>query len=225
MKDTLGDRATSGDFVFETLRDEIITLGILPGTRISEVEIAKRFGLSRQPVRAAFIRLSDQGLLHIRPQRSSCVRLFSLTEIRQSRYIRTAVEVEVLRQACADRDTSIDTHLCENLARQAEAVSDNDPDAFHRLDYEFHSLLCQAARADFAFTTISKIKAQVDRLCMLSLTSQTAMGELIEDHTKILDSVLAGDAQRIETTIRRHLDRLIPTIDRIRETHPDYFED
>jgi len=53
------ERRTSADVVFDHLRDEIISLRLLPGSKISEAEIASKFGISRQPVRDAFSRLCN----------------------------------------------------------------------------------------------------------------------------------------------------------------------
>ena len=92
---------TSTDMVFNALYEEISTLKLLPGTKMSEAEVANRMGVSRQPVRDAFNRLGNMGLLLIRPQRATVVRGFSMDEIQNSRFIRLAVELEVIREACA----------------------------------------------------------------------------------------------------------------------------
>ncbi|WP_227268528.1 GntR family transcriptional regulator [Roseobacter weihaiensis] len=220
----LNDRRTSADIVFEALYKQIVGLELLPGTKMSEVEVAKRFDLSRQPVRDAFSRLSNLGLLMVRPQRSTIVRHFSLIAVRNARFIRTAIEVEVLRQACADRDVSYDDALRENLEMQRKVIALNNAEAFHELDYEFHRLLCNAARADFAFDVISSEKAQVDRLCMLSLTSKSAMEDLFQDHERIVDGLFESDAETADTALRCHLERLTPIIKKIHETHRDFFE-
>jgi DNA-binding GntR family transcriptional regulator len=52
------ERTTGSDLVFDQLFDQITKLKLLPGTKISESEIAKAFGYSRQPVREAFTRLA-----------------------------------------------------------------------------------------------------------------------------------------------------------------------
>lgn len=222
--DRLADRQTSADLVFERLYDEIVDLSLLPGTRISEVEVAKRFELSRQPIREAFRRLNKMGLIRIRPQRPTIVRHFSLKKISHARFIRAAIEVEVLRSACQDRDTSFDDPLAACLAAQKVVISDNDAEQFHALDYEFHRLLCSAARADYAFELISSNKAQVDRLCILALTSQSSMEKLYNDHVAILDAVKSGNRKSGEVALRRHLDRLTGTIETVYEKHQDYFE-
>eukprot|EP00752_Nemacystus_decipiens_P019325 g17381.t1 len=228
----LADRQTSADIVFETLYNEIIHLVLLPGTRISEVEIARRFDLSRQPVREAFGRLSKMGLIRIRPQRPTVVAHFSLNAIQQARFIRTAIEVEVMRKACSDRDTAFDEPLDICITNQKVAVEMNDVDRFHALDYEFHKLLCSAARAPFAFEMISSNKAQVDRLCMLALTSKEAkenvygdhVAVLYDDHLAILNAVNSGNKKAGEAALRRHLDRLNGTIEAVYERHQEFFD-
>lgn len=221
----LADRRTSADVVFEALHKQIASLEIVPGTKLSEAEIAKRFGLSRQPIREAFSRLNALGLITVRLQRPTIVRHFSLTSIKHARLMRTAVELEVLRLAVSDRDSAFDDPIRESLAKQRLAVDANDPETFHQLDYDFHRLLCCAARREFVFETIASNKAQVDRPCMLSLTDQAAMEDLYGDHLEISDGILEGDARKVETSIRCHLDRLTPTIERIHDTHRNYFEE
>ena len=62
------DRRTVVDEIFEHLHDEISSMRLRPGDRISEADVAAQFGVSRQPVRDAFSRLENASLLLIRPQ-------------------------------------------------------------------------------------------------------------------------------------------------------------
>lgn len=219
------ERTTSSDVVFDTLFGRITRLELLPGTKISEAEIAKSFGLSRQPVREAFTRLANLNLLLVRPQRATVVRPFSRQIIANARFVRAAVELEVVRSACQDRDRSVDSALKANLREQNSAVAASDVERFHELDYLFHQLLCASANQAFAFDIITENKAQVDRLCMLALTSKEAMHVLYEDHRQLLDALFAGDAAQADTVLRTHLNRLSPTIEAIYTTHKDYFDD
>lgn len=66
-----------GPQVYRILREQIIQAELMPGERISEAEIAKSLSVSRQPVREAFIKLRELGLLEIRPQRGTFVHRIS----------------------------------------------------------------------------------------------------------------------------------------------------
>ena len=61
------ERVTSTDHIFQDLYARIMSLDLLPGTKLSETEVAKSFGYSRQPVREAFTRLANLNLLLLRP--------------------------------------------------------------------------------------------------------------------------------------------------------------
>ncbi|MEM8732389.1 MAG: GntR family transcriptional regulator [Pseudomonadota bacterium] len=220
----LGGRRTSVDDIFDHLHDQILTLKLRPGDRISEADIAAQFGVSRQPVRDAFSRLANLGLLLIRPQRATEVRRFSLREIEKARFVRAAVEQEVLRRACALCDAQGAAQLDAALILQDAARAAGDVDVFGRLDYEFHKVLCKIAHAEYAFDVILEEKAKVDRLCMLGLEKEQRMPELIRDHRAISDAVKAHDAETAVKAGMIHLSRLDETIAQISATNASYFE-
>lgn len=218
-------RRTASDDVFDFLYNNIISLEIEPGTKMSETEIAKQFGISRQPVREAFIRLADMKLLEIRPQRATTVRKIHHKEILDARFIRAAVEVEVARLACERYDGAYDDDFTANLARQSQAMESLKFDEFHSLDYDFHLLLCVAADCEFAHKTIVDNKSHVDRLCAVSLSSKEHFKTVYDDHVEIFNALKAQDVDRLTGRLREHLTRLDSTIDKVREAHGNYFHE
>ena len=220
----ISERRTTVDDIFDHLHEEISSLNLRPGDKISEADVAARFGVSRQPVRDAFSRLANLDLLLIRPQRATEVKRFSMREIVKSRFVRAAVEMEVLRRAARLCDKQGAKQLDEALADQEKAIRDRDVDGFGALDYEFHKTLCAIAKADFAFDIIMTEKAKVDRLCMLGLSKEDRMPELVADHRAIADAVKAHDPERAVDVGMLHLSRLDETIERISATNANYFE-
>ncbi|MFV0336432.1 MAG: GntR family transcriptional regulator [Tropicimonas sp.] len=220
----LGGRRPRVDDIFDYLQDEILSLRLRPGDKISEADIAARFGVSRQPVRDAFSRLANLDLLLIRPQRATEVKRFSAREIEKSRFVRAAVETEVLRRAARHCDARGATLLDAALARQEKALAEKDVEGFGALDYDFHQTLCRIARVDYAFDVILAEKAKVDRLCMLGLSKEHRMPELVADHLAIAEAVKDNDDGRAVEMGRRHLSRLDETIRHISETRATYFE-
>ncbi len=220
----LSERRTSVDDIFDHLHEQILTLQLRPGDRISEAEIAANFGVSRQPVRDAFSRLANLDLLLIRPQRATEVRRFSMREIEKARFVRAAVDKEVLLRASEFCDDMGEAKLNAALAEQDALSIKGDFEAFVKLDYAFHKLLCEIARAEFAFDVIQDEKAKVDRLCMLSLAKEQRMPELIDDHRKIAKAVISHNAKAAVSAGLLHLSRLDETIATIIATNANYFE-
>ena len=218
------ERRTTTDLVFEELFNAIVSLQMLPGTKLSEAEIAKKFGVSRQPVREAFNKLEAQDLLLIRPQKATQVRGFSMERIAHARFVRLAVEVEVVRCACAKWQPSDNEQLKLNLDEQRKSIDRNQPEEFHRLDYEFHKLICSLAGHQMAFETIQQCKRKVDRLCMLSLGRQSEASTLLGDHEELAAALEKGDEKNAANIVRLHLGRLDETINDIHREHSEYFE-
>ncbi|MGJ8533656.1 MAG: GntR family transcriptional regulator [Alphaproteobacteria bacterium] len=218
------ERRTAADDIFEQLRSEIVSLRLKPGTRISEVEFANQFDVSRQPVREAFIRLSKMNLLEIRPQKATLVRKISEREILHARFLRVAVEVEVIRLACKIEGNPFQAGFEENLNAQESALSAGKVLEFHDLDYDFHNLICATAQCEFAFDTIADSKTHVDRLCLISLSTERGMYEIFQDHQQLYQMLQKKDAVEMERLIRLHICRLDQTLADARERHPDYFQ-
>ena len=93
MQNMVFERRTATDMVFDALFEEILTLKLMPGAKLSEADIAKRFGVSRQPVRDAFSKLESLDMLLIQPQKATKVRGFSMELVEHSRFVRLAVEL------------------------------------------------------------------------------------------------------------------------------------
>lgn len=224
IKTKLSPRATSLDDVFDYLYDEIASLRLAPGDKISEAEIASQFGVSRQPVRDAFRRLESMNMLLIRPQRATLVKRFSLREIEKSRFVRQAIEKEVLIRAAEKCDAAGEALLAASLNAQSKSLQDVNYDEFVKLDYDFHKILCHIAKADFAFDVIMEEKSRVDRLCVLSSSTKNAMSVLIQDHCRIADAVISHDTSIAVEEGMYHLSRLDETINQIYEKNAEYFD-
>lgn len=217
-------RRTSTDQVFASLQEDILTLKLLPGTKMSEVEVAERFGVSRQPVRDAFNRLGHLDLLRIRPQRATVVRGFSVEKIAEARFLRLAVELEVIRNACDVWDSQASEKALENLDHQKAAVEAGRWDQFHALDFQFHLLICELSDCHYATNTITSCRQQTDRLCVLSFTRDKEVDSVVEQHRLLVKALEQRDKSTASDIVRAHLGRLDSVVAEIQSSHCEYFE-
>ena len=77
-----------GTQLYRHLRSAIVRGELHPGQALSEAEIAKQFATSRQPVREAFIKLSEERLVVIQPQRGTFVIKISVDDVLDARFVR-----------------------------------------------------------------------------------------------------------------------------------------
>lgn len=209
--------------VVGALRDDIVSMVLKPGDVISESDIAGRYGVSRQPVREAFIRLAQQGLLLIRPKRATVVKKISPDGVRQSRFIRESIEVEIIRRVAANPGSDTGQVLAKLIEDQEAASAANDSRRFHQLDELFHRTLARLAGVEYAWQLIDDHKMQLDRVRYLTLgvsSSQRAIAE----HKVIAEAVSKGDVAGAEAAMRAHLGRAEMLLNQTIEDFPDFFE-
>lgn len=216
-------KVTVSGRVHDVLRDAIVQLRFSPGSPLSEADVARQLGVSRQPVREAFIKLAEAGLLEIRPQRGTFVRKISVREVANARFIREAIEVAIVRKAAGEADESRLARLDGLLIAQRHAAAAGDHAGFLRLDEAFHQGLAQAADCDDAWRVLEGLKAQMDRVRYLSLPDATPMEVLIDQHAAILASVVARDPAAGEAALRRHLSEIHQSLPRLATAHPTFF--
>lgn len=214
--------APIGPQLLRSLRERIIRAELVPGMRLSEQEIAVAYQLSRQPVREAFIRLAEEGLVEIRPQRGTFVRKISEAEVMDSRFVREAVEADIVRLAAETADGSLVAELRRLVQRQDE-VAEGDATRFMHLDEAFHRLLAEAAGKPRAWHILENIKAQMDRVRYLT-ASEFPKKLLITQHLSIVEAIENRKADQAETAMREHLRKVLFDLPAIMAAHPLFFE-
>lgn len=215
---------TVADQVFDELQKRILTLELPPSTRISETEVARKMGVSRQPVREAFKRLEKHGFLLIRPQSSTTVSLISEEAVLRARFIRTALEVHTARTACHTLPETGLADLASLIDAQKAAIKASDKDQFHALDDAFHRGICVGAGVGYVWDMIHDSKAHMDRIRMLSL-STSSQHLALEEHIEILAALSARQPDAAAAAVTKHLDRILVLISEVKALDHRWFAD
>ncbi len=212
-----------GPQLHKILRERIVRNDLSPGSKISESEVAKNYSISRQPVREAFIKLSEEGLIEIRPQRSTIVRKIDCAAVLDARFVREAVEADIVKLLAKQSDPVLVVELRAQLDLQQSVAIDN-PLRFIRLDERFHRTLAEAANKTNAWKFVEGLKSQMDRVRFLSL-SQFPMRKLIAQHKAIVDGIAEGSVGHAEAAIRVHLNEILTDLPEIQTTNPGIFNE
>ncbi|GLK64435.1 GntR family transcriptional regulator [Paracoccus kondratievae] len=210
---------TVTDQVYDALYQRVINLTLPPGARLSEAEVAAQMGVSRQPVRDAFFRLSQLGFIQIRPQRATIVTQISAGAIRQAHFIRLALETACMREAARILTSQDHDALADLIDRQEVAIRADDRSSFHELDDQFHHDICAASGLEFVWTLVKDNKGHMDRARYLSLSYNAH--NAWEEHKMILAALRERDEEKAVAAIDLHLSRIHGTLDRLRVEQPE----
>lgn len=209
--------------IYTRLRERILSLDLLPDTVLSRAEIARENGVSQSPVREAIQRLEQEGLVVSYPQSRTLVTKIDVDRAREAQFLRLSVELEVTKILARKRDPDLLLPTSRILRMQKITGEDRDISEFTALDRLFHLSLFQAAGVSSLWHLISGRSGHIDRLRRLNLPDPGKMSAVIEAHERILSAIGAGDLQRVEESVRKHLSGTLASVPAIRDSYPDYF--
>lgn len=212
--------------IYADLRERIVTLELPPNQSLSRNELSEHYGISQTPLRDALLKLEREGLVEIYPQSRTLVTRIDTRVVRETQFLRSAVEVEIATLLAATPDKSRVAPAREALERQfAVAERPGGYEGFMQLDKEFHRQLFIAADKPGLHDLIDERSGQLDRVRRfhLNLPNEGKMQQVLADHREILDAVLASEVEAAHLAMRRHLSGTLQRLDGLKAGYPDYF--
>jgi len=218
-----GKKETAKEYATRVLKYNIMNLNLEPGQIVSENEIAQQLGISRTPVREAFIELSKVSMVEILPQKGTYIAPINLNMIEQSRFMRAVLEKAVVELDCQSGDKNYIAALDENIMLQQNCANQGDYKRLLQLDNEFHRLLFSMAGKAAIYDFMENMMGHFDRARMLNLAEMDKQ-KTVDEHRHLLEFIKAGDKESAAALMERHLSRINTDLAYLEDRHPEYFE-
>ncbi len=196
---------TLAESVADRLAEEIIRRDLVPGTRLDEVSLAARFGVSRSPVRDALRLLAGTRLVDHRPRRGFCVAVVDQDELKD--LFEAAGEVEALcAKLCALRAGPAERKRIEIVHHSASAAAHaGDAATYASLNEQLHQLIYAGSRN----RTLAELAASMRRRlapfrASLFFAADNRMQGSDVEHEAIVQAILARDAEAAAHAMLEH---------------------
>jgi DNA-binding GntR family transcriptional regulator len=196
---------SKADRVYGVLRRRIRELALPPGAPLRKEEIALELGVSKAPVSEAIARLAEEGLVEVFPQHGSFVAPIRPAAVRESLFIRTALETEAMRRLAPTADAALMARLDDSLQSQAAALAEGDLARFHDLDEALHAVLFAAVGSPRALRLLDAARAPMDRMRRLVLPEPGRPEETLAEHRRLVEALRTGDPEFAAAAMRVHL--------------------
>ena len=208
-KATSGGRVAAKDRALDYVKNQVLTGAFPGGELISEGEVATALGMSRTPVREAFLRLEAEGLLRLYPQRGALVVPVSAEEARAVIEARLLLE-EFAAGKVVGRGpaacTAVFERLSRQLQRQRDAAAASDWPEFLDADRGFHSItLEESGNAILSGFYTSLRDRQVRMTGESALRDPSRVTTILDEHAGIAEAFRDDDLQRVQQAVRIHL--------------------
>ncbi|MBS1843631.1 MAG: GntR family transcriptional regulator [Actinobacteria bacterium] len=189
------------------LREDIISGELRPGEKLSEARLARRFGVSRTPVREAFKELESEDLVTIERRRGTFVTRLTRAEVMELYTVRAALEGMAAR-LCAERMTDETLKdLDEIMAGLQEAVDADDGPLFLARDKTLHERIFAGAGNSMLTQHYSLLSAHMQRERLGSLVTRRPgrLARSLAEHQQILRAIADRDGPSAELAMRMHV--------------------
>jgi GntR family transcriptional regulator, rspAB operon transcriptional repressor len=188
--------------IYEAIRRAILACEFEPGQELREQLLAKRYGVSRSPVRDALLRLGQESLLTVLPRRGYLVNDISIPEVEDMFDFRL-----VITSGCAAGAARADDIAVQALERfRADPDGGGDEDAFLEYNRAFHRGVADTCWNSRLAALEHDLVEQSDRLIRISLRDlqNSSMPDAIREHNAILDAIQAHDPETASRLACQH---------------------
>ena len=193
------------EFAYQRLKDAIATGVYMPNQRLIEAEVTQALGVSRTTLRAALIRLHQEGLVVIEVNRGARVRAFGLDEAIQVLLVREVLE-GLAAVLAIEKATDEDLDALRGVvAEMKDALAVDDVRRYAILNGRFHKIILDAADNEIVARFLGSLQFPLIRYQFGSILVPGRKDASLAEHQEILAALEARDAARIEVAARRHV--------------------
>jgi DNA-binding GntR family transcriptional regulator len=201
-----------GPDAYRRLREGITTGQFHPNERLVEASLATRLEVGRTAIRAALVRLDQEGLVTLEPNRGARVRLITDREALEIEEVRATLEAMLARRA-ATRVTAADLRELRQMVVEMRArVAKNDAIGYSALNAPFHQRIWAAADHATTSRLVGSLKSQSIRLQYQTILRPGRTERSLREHEAIFSALKAHDPDGAESAMREHLSEVLETL-------------
>ncbi len=200
------DKITRAEELRLQLADEIVRGALAPGAALDETDIARRFNVSRTPVREALRQLAASGLIDARAHRGAVVARPSIERL--TGMFEAMAELEALCAGlAAERMSAIGRHGLEAIHEELRVLSHaGNPDRFHEVNERFHNAIYAGSQNGYIaeMTLATRVRVQPFRRAQFRNLGRLAKSHA--EHDRVVVAIMRGDRTGAAAAMRAHIE-------------------
>lgn len=197
---------------YRLLREAIVSGEFQPNERLVEHDLARRLNTGRTSIRAALVRLDQEGLVTRELNRGARVRLVSDKEAVEIEQVRIALELLIVRHAAEKVGAADVEDLRVILLEMRRRLDSDDPLGYSELNARFHQRIWDVADHGTAAKLLATLKSQSLRFQFRTILRPGRTERSLEEHRAIVEALSARDPDASEAAMARHLSHVVDTL-------------
>lgn len=209
--------------VYDYVREEVMSLRLHPGEKITETMLVEELNISRTPIREGMRMLAQDGVITLYPNRFAEITTFSQKDIYDLGAIRIALDILGSRLAVF-HGSNADFSRLEKLAQAcAAAMSKGNFRERAQMDSDFHLALMEISGNSFLYEFQKTIYSRVQMIQVLRFSQTPTSHFGGASHEDIVEALFARDEARVTDCIKSHLINFYQVDDTLPQNFFDIF--
>lgn len=187
------------DVAFDRIKQQIIQCVLKPGSEVTESQLSKRFRLGKAPIRAALMRLSQQGLIRSVRRRGYVIAPITMRDVNSIFQLRLLLEPQAARLAAGNSVDEKQLRRLDQLCGAGYSPNDSGSAAtFLRANREFHVSIARSSGNERLANMIDQLLDEMERLFHFGLSLRNRTLEMRHEHEELVDALAQGDSDAAE---------------------------
>src|SRR5271170_6675460 len=212
------ETVTQADRLAEAIVECVLSGEFPPGLRLDEGMLAERYGVSRTPVREALRQLASTGLIEVKPRRGATVAKATSAQLEKLFGAMAEIEATCARLSAMSMTPFERRRLQNAHETMAAIVQRDDRDAYAVANVGFHSQIYSGAHNEVLADIATGLRRRVAPFRRAQFRTEGRLPRSHEEHKKVVDAILAGDAATAHTAMFHHMSLVEESFERLAET-------
>lgn len=195
------------DIIYESIRKAILSGKLVSGEIYNELELARKFGISRTPVREALLRLSSENLIVLHPRKGISVNYFTKGDIEDLFELRQIIEEKALTKIMGNLSENQIQSIKGILADQENCLEKYDENRFLEFDRKFHLFFIETSGNRFMVQTYNNIRDSITIPARKALKREGRAKEVLYEHRAMFEALCQENSEKVKETLKIHLNK------------------
>lgn len=212
--ETARTRGSGTQSIYNTLRDEILSMVLEPGSPLDEVRLSERFGMSRTPVREALLRLSSDGLVTTLPNRNTIVSIIDFADLPTYFDALSLMYRVTTRAAAQKRGGGLMASIRAEQDAFSKSVENHDALAMIDANREFHVAIANAGGNPYYTNFFARLLDEGRRILRLyySTFNDHLPRQYVDEHELMITAIEMGDVEEADKLAVEHAAQIVRQI-------------
>lgn len=196
---------TLREMIYEDLKNQILRGRLIPGTRLMEIDLSKKMGASRTPIREAIKMLAEDNLVAIEPNKGAYVSKIAVRDLLEIIEIRESMDGSTSYHAAERITEPMKEKLRHAMESYNKAAKDGDRNQIIKWDTNFHRLIVEATGNKVMIQIADQIRELVLRFRYLYYGDCKRSVQIGIEHKFIFDAIMEGNPERARDLAQEHI--------------------